>query len=71
MRYRGFGKSPKKSNLMNRNNLERSKTQRDFWDAQNEFFSSPDGNNLKKRREFYKKVHKHHRLHGDGKKKRR
>ena len=71
MRYRGFGKSPKKSNLQNRNNLARSKFQRDFWKAQNELFSSPDGQNQKKQREFYKSVEKHIRLHGDGKKKRR
>ena len=71
MRYRGFGKSPKKCNLMNRNNLSRSKFQRDFWVAQHEFLASPDKDNQRKMKELYKKIDKHIRLHGDGKKKRR
>lgn len=70
MRYRGFGKSPKKCNLQNRNNLSRSKSQRDFWSAYRDFASSPDGNNLKMQEEFYKKIDKHRRLHGNGKKRR-
>ena len=31
MRYRGFGKAPKQSNMKNRNNPERSKYYRDMW----------------------------------------
>ena len=78
MRYRGFGKAPKKCNMQNRNNLARNKTFRDFWprasqvlSENSEFEHDETGKivrgkapNLKKVRDFYKKVAKHRRTHG-------
>lgn len=76
--------SPKKDNMMNRNNLARSKFHRDFWDRQRQVLSEnseyaygKDGQligkapNLKKIRDFYKKVDNHLRVHGRNGKKRR
>ena len=61
MRYRGFGKAPKKSNRMNRNNLERSKSYRDAWERRKD----PElYNNGKKLKALLKKEAKHDRLHG-------
>ena len=68
----------KKSNMQNRNNLERNKQFRDFWtrmakvlSENSEYEHDEDGKivkgkapNLKKVRNFYKKVDKHRRLHG-------
>ena len=61
MRYRGFGKAPKQSNMKNRNNLERSKRLRDAIARRqdNELYS-----NGKKFKELLKKEAKHDRLHG-------
>lgn len=61
MRYRGFGKAPKKSNRMNRNNPERSKFYRDARARRQdpELYS-----NGKKFKELLKKEAKHNRLHG-------
>lgn len=78
MRYRGFGKAPKQSNMKNRNNFARNKTFRDFWtqaskvlSENSEYEHGEDGKivkgkapNLKKVRNFYKKVDKHRRMHG-------
>ena len=68
----------KRSNMQNRNNLARNKRFRDFWtraskvlSENSEYEHDEDGKivkgkapNLKKVRNFYKKVDKHHRLHG-------
>ena len=68
----------KDSNLKNRNNQARSKFHRDFYNVQSKVLSENceyeyDENgeivngkapNLKKVKDFYKKVHKHRRLHG-------
>lgn len=68
----------KRSNMQNRNNLERNKQFRDFWtraskvlSENSEYEHDEDGKivkgkapNLKKVRNFYKKVDKHRRLHG-------
>ena len=61
MRYRGFGKAPKQSNMKNRNNPERSKSRRVAWAKRQdpELYS-----NDKKLRELLKKEAKHNRLHG-------
>ena len=61
MRYRGFGKAPKKSNRMNRNNLERSKSYRDAIARRQdpEIYA-----NDKKFKALLKKEAKHNRLHG-------
>ena len=61
MRYRGFGKAPKQSNMKNRNNLARSKTFRDAWARRQD----PElYNNGKKFKALIKKEAKHNRLHG-------
>lgn len=68
----------KRSNMQNRNNLARNKQFRDFWtrmtqvlSENSEYEHDEDGKivkgkapNLKKVRNFYKKVDKHRRLHG-------
>lgn len=61
MRYRGFGKAPKQSNMKNRNNLSRSKSLRDAYARRQdpEIYS-----NGKKFKELLKKEAKHYRLHG-------
>ena len=61
MRYRGFGKAPKQSNMKNRNNPARSKSRRDFIARRRdrELYS-----NGKKFKELLKKETKHNRLHG-------
>ena len=61
MRYRGFGKAPKQSNMKNRNNLARSKSFRDAWARRQdpELYS-----NGKKFKALLKKEAKHSRLHG-------
>ena len=61
MRYRGFGKAPKQSNMKNRNNLERSKRLRDTIARRQdpELYS-----NGKKFKELLKNEVKHDRLHG-------
>ena len=60
MRYRGFGKAPKQSNMKNRNNLTRSKSFRDACARRQdpELYS-----NGKKFKELIKKEAKHNRLH--------
>ena len=76
--------SRKDSNMMNRNNLARSKFHRDFRNRQSqvhaensEYAQGENGQligkapNLKKIREFYKKVDRHLRVHGKNGKKRR
>ena len=69
---------PKQSNMKNRNNLARNKTFRDFWPRASKVLSENSeyehdetgkivrgkAPNLKKVREFYKKVDKHRRMHG-------
>lgn len=75
---------PKRSNMQNRNNLARNKAFRDFWPLASKVLSENseyeyDENgelvgkapNLKKVRDFYKKVDKHRRMHGKNGKKRR
>jgi len=61
MRYRGFGKAPKQSNMKNRNNLARSKSYHDALARRQdpELYS-----NSKKFKELIKKEAKHNRLHG-------
>ena len=61
MRYHGFGKAPKQSNMKNRNNPERSKYYHDMWARRQdpEIYS-----NGKKFKELLKKEDKHRRLHG-------
>ena len=61
MRYRGFGKAPKQSNMKNMNNPERSKYYRDMLARRqnHELYS-----NGKKFKELLKKEAKHNRLHG-------
>ena len=61
MRHRGIGKAPKKSNMKNRNNPERSKYYRDMWERRQdpEIYS-----NGKKFKELLKTEDKHNRLHG-------
>lgn len=61
MRYRGFGKAPKQSNMKNRNNLARSKSFRDACARRQdpELYS-----NGKKFNALLKKEAKHDRLHG-------
>ena len=61
MRYRGYGKSPKKCNLKNRNNLNRSKS---FREAMERRLDPELYNNNKKFKELCKKEAKHKRLHG-------
>lgn len=61
MRYRGFGKAPKQSNMKNRNNPARSKSRRDAWKRRQdpELYT-----NDKKFKELLKKEAKHNRLRG-------
>jgi len=54
----------KKKNTMNRNNLARSKKWNDYMTSLREFIASPDGENWKRRREFFKKHRRHQLLHG-------
>lgn len=75
----------KDSNLKNRNNPSRSKSSRDFYNAQSkvllencEYEHDENGEivkgkapNLKNVKDFYKKVDKHRRLHGKNGRKRR
>ena len=58
MRYRGFGKAPKQSNMKNRNNLARSKSVRDACARRQdpELYS-----NGKKLKALLKKEAKHNR----------
>jgi hypothetical protein len=61
MRYRGFGKAPKKCNMQNRNNLARSKSVRDAWARRQDPELYING---KKFKALLKKEAKHRRTHG-------
>ena len=61
MRYRGFGKAPKQSNMKNRNNPKRSKRLHDAIARRQDHELYSNG---KKFKELLKKEAKHDRLHG-------